>query len=94
MSLSAWKFIIPPNIFVVVPPPEGVKVDGEMSYSGCMAIAVAETLDGAKAALRKYGAENGVDVSWIEVCDNGGPERGKVRRVEIADGAVLGISMV
>ena len=93
MMLYAWKFLIPHGRPVVVPQPPERKCDGELLYDGCVAVAVSETVEGAKEALRKYARENGRDLSWIEVCDNG-PERGKCMKIEIAEGSVLSLSMV
>lgn len=83
-KLYGWKFIIPHA---------GVQLDEERTFFGCLAIAVAPSEEQARANLKRFAAENGVDLTWIDLCDNK-PERGKLVKVELLPTTVLGVAMV
>lgn len=59
--MKAWKFVVPQHEWV--PDPD----NPEVSYRGCVAVAVGDTAAEARAALENYAAMNGFDVGWLRV---------------------------
>lgn len=84
-KLSAWKFRIPAD--------EPVKLDEEREVYGMVAVALGHSAEEARAAVKRFGAENGLDMDWVDLCD-GKPGRGKIARIDLVSGAVLAFAAV
>ena len=74
-TLYAWKFIVPSDRWV--PDPD----HPEREYKGCVAVAIAPTRNAAMLHLKRYAAENGMDIGWLNVAT--------VKQIPIIDGSVL-----
>ena len=62
-KLRAWKFLLPPGKHHVLP-------DGWIEAGcGAAAVAVATTVDEARALLVRLAAEDSLSASWLQVAD-------------------------
>jgi hypothetical protein len=55
--MRIWKFVVPGDRFYALPS------DPDFAYKGCIAVAVAESEDAARAII----AADGDDARWLEV---------------------------
>ncbi|MFH1833400.1 MAG: hypothetical protein ABH877_00125 [bacterium] len=72
--MQLWKFVIEAHEWVQDPEDPAIK------WMGCVACTIAETREGAVAALTRYAAENGLDARWLRAA--------RVVQIPIIEGAV------